>query len=71
MPEIYTEERKLYHRMHTGNSGTYNGRAILTENQVLEIRTRYKNGESFEEIYKDYPNTLTPGSFKRLLQGHT
>ena len=71
MPEVYTEERKLYHRMPTGNSGTYNGRAILTESQVLEIRTRYKNGESFEEIYKDYPNTLTPGSFKRLLQGHT
>lgn len=71
MPEIYTPERKNYHKMHTGNSGSYNGRSILTAEQVLEIRTRYKNGESIFNIYQDYPNTLTYASFAMMVRGNT
>ena len=50
MPEIYTTERKEYHKMHTGNCGSYNGRAKVTEDEVIKMRERYANGESPKQI---------------------
>lgn len=70
MMEVYTPERIKYHAMHTGNNGSYNGRAHLTESDVIDIRTRYKNGEPIKEIYKDYQNKLTYGSFCNTAFGY-
>jgi hypothetical protein len=45
MPEVYTKENKLFHSHNTGNHGSTNGRARLTEEDVYNIRLRRKNGE--------------------------
>ena len=67
MPEVYTEERKQYHKNNTGNVGGYNGRTKLTEEDVRDIRIRHKNGESSSQIYKDYSDKITKGSFQNII----
>lgn len=57
MPEVYTPENKEFHKHNTGNSGSSNGRALLSEEDVYQIRLRKKNGESCEEVYKDFVHT--------------
>lgn len=66
MPEVYTSENKLFHFHNTGNAGSKNGRSRLTENDVLTIRLRRKNGENIREVYKDYSEKLTYGSFTNV-----
>lgn len=36
--------------MHTANTGHWNGRAKVTEEEVIQMRERYKNGESIRDI---------------------
>lgn len=66
MPEVYTPENKLFHSHNTGNNGSKNGRSRLTENDVLTIRLRRKNGENIREVYKDYSEKLAYGSFTNV-----
>lgn len=71
MPEIYTPERAEYHKNHTANPGNYNGRALLTDDQVLEIRRRFQKGEPLQEIYKDYQHTgITYRAFEYSARGY-
>lgn len=57
MPEVYTEENKNFHLHNTGQKGSSNGRAKLTEDEVYSIRLRKKNGECFQDVYEDYQYT--------------
>ena len=57
MPEVYTPENKEFHRCNTGQRGSQNGRALLTEDDVYAIRARKKNGENIYDVYKDYEFT--------------
>lgn len=66
MPEVYTEENKKFHKNNTANKGSSNGRSKMTEQEVYEIRLRRKNGENIQEVYKDYNNKLTYGSFVNI-----
>ena len=66
MMEVYTPENKLYHLHNTANKGSNNGRAQLTEQDVYNIRLRRKNGEQLKEVYKDYQDKLTKGSFSNV-----
>lgn len=66
MPEVYTPENKDFHLHNTGNSGSSNGRSRLTEKDVRAIRLRRKNGEKLSEVYKDYQDFLTKGSFTNV-----
>ena len=70
MPEIYTEENRHWHKMHTANTGHWNGRAKVTEEEVIQMRERYKNGESIREIWQDYKE-IYPNydSFSPLVKG--
>lgn len=67
MPEVYTEERKQYHKSNTGNIGSTNGRTKLMEEDVRNIRIRYKNGEPSSQIYNDYSEKITKGSFQNII----
>lgn len=64
--DVYTEEnRKYYLFQRNSHPGSTNGRAKLTEEMVIDIRTRRKNGEKLSDVYKDYEYTgITLGSFK-------
>lgn len=66
MMEVYTPENKLYHLHDTANKGSSNGRARLTEEDVKQIRLRRKNGEQLKDVYKDYQDKLTKGSFTNV-----
>lgn len=66
MPEVYTPENKEFHLHNTGNKGSSNGRARLTEEDVRAIRIRKKNGEQLKDVYNDYKNKLTKGSFSNV-----
>ena len=66
MPEVFTEENKNFHKHNTSNNGSKNGRSRLNENDVYQIRLRRKNGENIREVYKDYSNKITYGSFTNV-----
>ena len=66
MMEVYTEQNKQYHLHDTANKGSMNGRARLSENDVKNIRLRRKNGEQLKEVYKDYRDKITYGSFTNV-----
>lgn len=66
MPEVYTEENKQYHLHDTANKGSSNGRSCLAEDEVRTIRLRRKNGDNIREVYKDYQDKLTYGSFTNV-----
>lgn len=66
MPEVYTQENKEFHLHDTANSGSQNGRSRLTEEDVRNIRLRRKNGEQLKNVYEDYKDKVTKGSFTNV-----
>lgn len=52
-------------------SGTNNGRALLEEKDIIDIRTRYNQLERSKDVYKDYENRITHGAFLRIWRGDT
>lgn len=66
MEEVYTPENKEFHKHNTANKGSQNGRSKLTEKEVKEIRQRRKNGEKLLDVYQDYKDKLTYGSFTNV-----
>lgn len=69
MPEVFTEENKKYHKNKTKfTKGEKHPSSKLTDEEVLSIRTRYKT-ETAEQIWQDYKNKYTLGSFKQILIG--
>lgn len=71
MPEVYTKENKQFHRHNTGQKGSQNGRSLLTENDVRNIRLRKKLGQSWKRVYEDYKFTgITKDSFYNIWQGY-
>ena len=71
MPEVYTKENKEFHKHNTGQSGSQNGRALLTEEDVIAIRLRKKNGEYWKDVYEDYKFTgIKPKCFQQTWLGY-
>jgi len=66
MPEVYTQDNKNYHALHTENIGSKNGTSKVNEDDVLNIRVRKQNGEDRRVVYNDYKNKLTFGSFEQI-----
>ena len=65
MPEVYNEENKTYYK----KKGRFQaGNGNLSDEEVIELRKRYVN-ETAEQIWQDYKDLYTLGSFKQLLQG--
>lgn len=63
--EVYTPENKAYYLYKRNSHSENNSHAILTEQDVINIRTRKKNGEKLADVYKDY-TCLKEGSFKNV-----
>lgn len=57
MPEVYTKENKEFYRHNTGAKGQQNGRAILTNEQIADIKRRKKQGEHRKDVYELYRYT--------------
>ena len=70
MPEVYSEENKKFHKYNTGQKGSENGRAILTEKDVYNIRLLKKNGFHKWDVYKDYEKLgIKKSSFECIWYG--
>lgn len=56
-PEVFTSENKKKHSQIKNNkkTGSKNGRAVLSEEDVLKIRRLHDDGIKNSEIYKMYP----------------
>lgn len=67
--DVYTEENKAYHKFLRNSNSENNSHAKLKEDDVRSIRLRKKNGESIQQVYKDY-QILTYGSFKQVWYGY-
>ena len=64
--EVYTEENKKYHKHNTGNKGSKNGKAKISEEDVRYIREQKKNGKKCDDVYKEFKEKITLGSFKNI-----
>lgn len=51
--------------------GSSNGRAKMTEEEVMQIRRRYANGESASEIYKTYKDKISKSTLDAIAHGKT
>lgn len=69
MPEVFTEENRKLHS-HLAKYNKPNGRAVLQEEDVLEIRRLHKEGVTNSEIYKAYPH-VSSSSIRRIINGET
>lgn len=67
--EVYTKENKDYYMYHATDGGNSDF-ASLTDDEVMECRTRYIN-ETAKEIYKDYANRISYQAFQAMLWGRT
>lgn len=52
-------------------SGEDNGRAKLTQLDVIDIRTKYQKGISKNECYQSYKNKISLSGFTRVWNGQT
>lgn len=51
------------------NKGETNGRALLTQAMVEEIRLAYANHVPFREVYKKYKNTISKRGLQKVWRG--
>lgn len=69
MPEVFTKENKHKHSSRS-KSGSLNGRAKLTEKDVITIRKLYKEGITTSELYEKYPQ-VTKTTIRGVINNKT
>lgn len=69
MPEVFTEANRKKHSSFK-NQGAANGRAKLTEEDVLTIRRLHNEGISNSELYKAYPQ-VSKNTIRDIINGNT
>lgn len=62
--EANLKELRSFHK-----TGEKNGRAILSEQDVRNIRKRKKEGEAFRFVYADYANKISYGGMRSIWRG--
>lgn len=66
------EKRRLTREKNDSLKGEKHPRAKLSNDEVINIRQRYINGETVEDIYKDYYKKYQHiGTLKRIIFGQT
>lgn len=69
MPEVFTPENRKKHSS-MKNQGAANGRAKLTENDVLAIRKLHNQGVTNSELYELYPQ-VSETSIRNIINNKT
>lgn len=68
MPEVFTEENIKKHS--SKSAGEKNPKAKLTQQQVLDIRKKYKDGTSNQDLYNEY-NFVTHTTIRNIINYKT
>lgn len=72
MMEVYTPENKEFHLHNTGQKGRENGRSKITEQDVIDIRKRKKEGQNRKDVFNLYKKTrLKQGGFDAIWYNQT
>lgn len=66
MSEVYNAENRLFHKNNTANKGEKNASSSITDNDVINIRTRKKNNENKKDVYEQYKEKLSFRSFENI-----
>ena len=69
MPEVFTEENKLFYSRKATN-GELSMTSSFTNEEVIFLRNQYVL-KSAKELYKDYSNRCSYQSFQQILWGRT
>lgn len=69
MPEVFTPENRKKHSSYK-NQGSFNGRAKLIEEDVLNIRRLHKDGVTNSELYELY-SQVTPITIRDIINNKT
>ena len=69
MPEVFTEENKLFYSKQATN-GDKSPMSKFTNEEVINIRERYVN-ENAKQIYENYSDRCTYQAFQAILWGRT
>jgi len=69
MPEVYTEENKLYYSKQATN-GELSSNAILSDEEVNSLRQQYVD-QTAKELYNNYKNRIAYQTFQAILWGRT
>lgn len=64
----YNSEEEGYN---VSKKGDNHPRALLSLEDVIDIRTRYENLESKRNVYVDYHNLISKGGFHKIWNGYT
>lgn len=71
MPEVYTEENIKFYRHVSKMQGGYNGNALYTNEEVLEMRKYFVN-HTIDETYEKYGQKYkVKQSFASMIGGHS
>ena len=65
MPEVYTSDNKRYFT-YEACMGNRSKSAVFTEEEIIEIRTRYIN-EKAKTIYEDYKDRIEYQTLQQIL----
>ena len=57
--------------LQTAHKGSSNGRAKFTEQQVMEIRTKYSNGSKPKDLFLEYNHVASESAISSILYGKT
>lgn len=67
MPEVFSEENKKWHATQgKANAGERNGSALLTKEQILDIRNKKSMKEDKKEVYKKYSEIIAYSTFEQI-----
>lgn len=63
MPELYQDKKFLKELEKNLKRGENHSSAILSEKEVIDIKTRRKNGEKRKDVFQNYKEKITINGF--------
>lgn len=71
--EWCTKEMNIDHAMRTGLSqrGEKHPFAVMKDAEVISVRERLRNGESFKKTYRDYEHKISWSMFRDICRGRS
>ena len=67
MPEVYTEDSIDLHRKQTSNIGSFNGNALYSDKEVMEIRKFYVEHSLTQTFEKFGSKSKSKSGFRNLI----
>jgi len=71
LENMFIKKMDAYNKGYNENHiGEHHGRSMLTELDVITIRNRYANHESYKTVYNDYRDKISESGFHKIWNGY-